>query len=147
MKTNKQTIYSNAVSKIINRKTLTGQSFPQIKTPANIVKMEYFSRTYHVLDTWCSFYVWVGVTFFGLIWPLSDWVFVTFFGWVWVGVTFFWLGVGGYDLFGLGVSGCGWVWPFLGWVWVGVTFFWLGIKECDRFLTGCGLSVTFLDWV
>ena len=43
-----------------------------------------------------------------------------FFGWVWVGVTFFWPTVGGCDLF---LAGCGWVW-------VGVIFLWMGESGC-----------------
>ena len=43
-----------------------------------------------------------------------------FYGWVWVGVTFFWPGVGGCDPFWLCMGGCD---LFFGWVWVGVTFF------------------------
>ena len=99
------------------------KSFSKMKTPANIVKREYFSRIYHVMDTWHSFFqLCVGVC---------------------VGVTFLWLSVGGCDLFWLGVGGCGWVWPFLGWVWVGV-------GECDLFLAGrrwVWVSVGGCGWV
>ena len=75
------------------------------------------------------------------------------YGWIWMGMSFFWLGVGGCDLFlaacgwvrvivtsfMLGVGGCGWLWPFFDWLWVGV-------GECDHFLAGCEwvrVSVTF----
>ena len=119
--TNKQTIDSNAISKIFNRKRLTGQSFSKMKKAAGIVKTEYFSRIYHVLDTWHSFFqlcvgwcnhflagcgwVWHFLTFILLDVGMCD----LFFGWVWVGV-------GGYDLFWLGVGECEWVWLFFGWV-------------------------------
>ena len=72
------------------------------------------------------------------------------YGWIWVGMSLFWLGVGKCDLLGAGwgwmwmsVGGCGLVWPFLGWVWI-------GIGACDLFLAGCGwvwVSVTFFGWV
>ena len=41
MKTNKQTVDSNAISKVFNRKRWTGQFFSKMNTPANIVKREY----------------------------------------------------------------------------------------------------------
>ena len=41
MNRNKQAIDSNVVSKVFNRKRWTGQSLSKMKTPANIVKMEY----------------------------------------------------------------------------------------------------------
>ena len=47
-----------------------------------------------------------------------------FYGWVWVGVIFFWVGVGGCDI--------------SGWVWVGVTLFWVGVAGCDILLCGSG---------
>ena len=139
--TNKQTIDSNAVSKVFNRKRWTGQSFSKMKTPANIAKKEYFYVCVRHVTLFLSVvrgWVWPS---FGWVWPFSSgcgwvWVSMIFFGWVWVCVTFSWLGVGG----------CGWVWPFFGWVWVSVTFFWLGVGECDLFLAGCGwvwVSVTF----
>ena len=109
MITNKQTIDSNAVSKVFNRKRWTGQSFSKLKTPANIVKREYlYVCVRHVtffISTMCG-WVWPS---FGWVWPFlfrCGWVLVsvTYFlakcEWVWVSVTFFWLGV----------SGCGWVW-------------------------------------
>ena len=40
LKTNKQTIDSNAALKVFNRKIWTGQSSSKMKTPANIVKTE-----------------------------------------------------------------------------------------------------------
>ena len=49
---------------------------------------------------------------------------MTFSGWVWVGVIFFWLGVGGCDIF---LGG-----------WVGVIFFSVCVARCDIFLGGCG---------
>ena len=92
-----------------------------MKKPTNILKREYFSRIYHVLDTWHSFlHLCVGD---------SD-HFLAGCGLVWVFVTFIWLGVGGYDHF---LAGCGWVW-------LSVTFFGCvceGVGECDLFLAGC----------
>ena len=119
--TNKQTIDSNAISKIFNRKRLTGQSFSKMKKAAGIVKMEYFSRIYHMLDTWHSFFQlcvvgvtisWLGVGGYGTFWPL--------FCWMWECVTYF-------------LAGCGRLW-------VGMTFFdwvWVSVSECDFFLVGC----------
>ena len=49
---------------------------------------------------------------------------MTFSGWVWVGVIFFWLGVGGCDIF---LGG-----------WVGVIFFLEGVGGCDIFLVWSG---------
>ena len=82
-----------------------------LKTPANIVKMEYF----YVCVRHMAFFLSVMRR-----WPWRFmagcdlfWLGVGECGWVWVSVTFFWLGVGG----------CGWVWLFLaecGWVWVSV---------------------------
>ena len=46
MKTNKQTIYSNIIPKVFNRKRLTGKSFSKMKVSANIVKRKYFSGIY-----------------------------------------------------------------------------------------------------
>ena len=116
--TNKQTIDSNAVSKVFNRKRWTGQSFSKMKTPANIVKREYF-------------YVCVRhVTFFLSV--MSGWVWPSF-GWVWVSVTFFWIGVGG----------CGWVWPFFGWVWVSVgKCGWMWVSA--RFISVCATTSRWL---
>ena len=149
MKTSKQTIDSNAVSKVFNRKRWTGQSFSKMKTPANIVKRKYF---YVCVGQWHSFFLLcvggydlllAGCDLFYLGLGGCGWVrpFLARCGWVWMSVTFFWVGVGECDLFWLGVGRCGWVWPFFGWVWVSVTFFWLvwvGVGECDLFLTGCG---------
>ena len=121
MKTNKLTIDSNAISKVFNRKIITGQSFSKMEKPINIMKREYFSLVYHTHDI-LSF-SWVDVTI--------SWLGV---GGVWVFMTFFWLGMGWFDLFlagcgsvwvcmiffWLGVGGCRWMWPFFGWVWVSV---------------------------
>ena len=54
------------------------------------------------------------------------------YGWIWMGMSFFWLGVGG----------CGWVWPFFSWVWV-------ARGGCDLFLAGCGWVWPFFGcgWV
>ena len=98
-----------------------------MKKAAGIVKTEYFSRIYHVLDTWHSFFqlcvgwcnhflagcgwVWHFLTFILLDVGMCD----LFFGWVWVGV-------GGCDLF---LTGCVWVWEGVGkcgWVWVSARF-------------------------
>ena len=73
------------------------------------------------------------------------------YGWIWMGMSFFWLGVGGcgwvWPFFSwvwvargecdLCLAGCGWVWPFFGCVWVGVTLFLLGVGGYDLFLAGC----------
>ena len=128
MKTNKQTIDSNAVSKVFNRKRWTGQSFSKMKTPANIVKRKYF---YVCVGQWHSFFLLcvggydlllAGCDLFYLGLGGCGWVrpFLARCGWVWMSVTFFWVGVGECDLFLAGVGGCGWVWPFFDWVWVSV---------------------------
>ena len=63
----------------------------------------------------------MGVTFF---WVGVDDVGVCaiFSGWVCVEVIFFWVVVGGCDIF---LGGC-------------VTFLWVGVGGCDIFLCGCG---------
>ena len=99
--TNKQTIDSNAVSKVFNGKRWTGKSWRHL-----LILWKWNIFTY-VLDTWHSF--------FQLCVGGHDvlWLGVTFFGWVW-------LSVAECDLF---LAGCGWVWvsvTFFGWVWVGV---------------------------
>ena len=45
-----------------------------------------------------------------------------------MGVIYFWVGVGGCDIF---LGGCGWEL-------VGVIFFWVSVGGCDIFLGGCG---------
>ena len=151
------------MSKVFNRKSLTGQSFSKMKMPANIVKREYFSCISYVRYT----------TFFQLCVCGCD-HFLAGCGWVWPFSGWLWVGVGRRDLFWLGVGECGWVcitfvwlvvgdygwlWPFFwwvcvgldgltffGWVWVSATFLWL-VVCCNLFLAGCGrvlVSVTFL---
>ena len=98
--TNKQTIDSNAVSKVFNRKRWTGQSFSKMKTPANIVKITY------VLGMWHSFFqlcvsgydlllagwdlCYQGVSGCGWVWPFFGWVWVSLgkCGWMWVSAQF-----------------------------------------------------------
>ena len=127
MKRKKQTIDSNESIE----KDKQVNVFSKMKTPAdsNIVTKEYFSCIYHVFDTWHSFFQLcvVGCDLFivgcdhfvvgcGCLWPFlagHGWV-LPFFGWVWVGLTFFWMGVGGWPF----LAGCGWVWHLFSWVWV-----------------------------
>ena len=140
--TNKQTIDSSAVLKVFNRKRWTGQSFSEIKTPANIVEREdLYVCVRHVTFLISVICGWVWSSF-GWVWP-----FLSGCGWIWVSVTF---------IFWLGVSGCRWVSPFFGWVWVGVTFFgwvWVGMGECNLFwlsVGGCRCVWPFLTgcrWV
>ena len=105
LKTNKQAIDLNATSKVVNKKSWTGQSISKMKTSANIVKREYFSRIY-MLDMWHSlFQLCVGKC---NIFLAGCNHFLAGCGWVWAGITIFWLGVGE------------WMWPFLDSVWMGV---------------------------
>ena len=89
---NKQTIDSNAISKVFIRK---GKFFTY---------MSCFRPVTFFFSVMC-----------GWVWPFPAWVWVgmgvwdlylPWYGWVW---PLFWLGVGEF----------GWVWPFFGWVWVG----------------------------
>ena len=81
-----------------------------MKTPANIVKREYFSCIYHVLDMWLSLCVGEYDLSLG-----GCCHFLTGCGWVLLFLAgcdhcFFWLGL----------DRCGCVWLIFGWVWVGV---------------------------
>ena len=51
-----------------------------------------------------------------------------------MGGTFFWVGVGGCDIFWVGDGD-------------GVTFFWTGMDRCDIFLGGCGWVLHFSGWL
>ena len=97
MKTNKQTIDSNAVSKVVNRKKWTGQSFSKMKIPANIVKKEYlYACVRHV-----TFFI---SAMCGWVWPSFEWVwpFLSGCGWVWPFLALMWVGVDECGLVGVG---------------------------------------------
>ena len=105
-----------------------------LKTPANIVKREYFYVCVrHVTFFLSVMHEWAWPSF-GWLWPFLSgcgevWPFLAWYGWIWVSATIFWLGVGECDVF---YAGCCWVW-------VNVTFFcWVlvCVGGCDLFLLG-----------